>query len=109
MTQTLFISDLHLTASEPATVELFLHFMQNIPEDTEALYVLGDLFEQWIGDDDIDTPFSRAIVDAFARVAQSGVDVFFMHGNRDFLLGQTFCDACQGTLLNDPSQVELYK
>ncbi len=108
MPQTLFISDLHLAVSQPATTELFLGFMHGINADTEALYVLGDLFEHWIGDDSMDEPFHQTIVTAFATVAKNGTALFFMHGNRDFLLGQAFCDASHGTLLANHSLIDLY-
>jgi len=70
--------------------------------------VLGDLFEHWIGDDDIDTPFHQTIISAFADTAENGTALFFMHGNRDFLLGQAFCDAARGTLLGDHHLIDLY-
>lgn len=106
--KTLFISDLHLRAHEPETTESFLRFSRNVAPHAEALYVLGDLFEYWVGDDSLDEPFHQRIVGAFAEIARSGAALFFMHGNRDFLLGQAFCDACGGKLLQDPTLLDLY-
>src|SRR5947209_3173841 len=108
MRKTLFISDLHLAASEPQTTETFLRFAHGIDSQTEALYVLGDLFEYWIGDDDRSEPFHQIVINALADIAKAGVTLFFMHGNRDFLLGQQFFDACHGTLLADPTLIDLY-
>ena len=106
--QTLFISDLHLAPGQPETAQAFIRFARDIATKAEALYVLGDLFEYWVGDDTLDEPFHATIVTAFARISRTGPALFFMHGNRDFLLGQAFCDACGGTLLADPAAVELY-
>jgi UDP-2,3-diacylglucosamine hydrolase len=108
MPETLFISDLHLAENEPETTQAFLRFARDIAPRAEALYVLGDLFEYWIGDDTLTEPFHSAIVDTFAGIARSGTPLFFMHGNRDFLLGQKFCDACGGYLLPDPTLIDLY-
>lgn len=98
---TLFISDLHLQESEPHLTRLFLHFMDTIAPQAETLYVLGDLFEVWLGDDD-DGLFQREIIAAFRRYADSGKALFFLHGNRDFLLGQDFAARCGGELLMGP-------
>ncbi len=106
--RTLFISDLHLAAAEPATTQTFLRFMQDIAPQAEALYVLGDLFEYWLGDDSLDEPLHRSVVGAFARFTADGTPLFFMHGNRDFLLGQTFFAATGGTLLTDALVKDLY-
>ena len=92
----LFISDLHLHADRPEGIERFLHFMQAEAASASALYILGDLFEAWIGDDDSD-PAHVPIVAALAALTAQGVPVHFMHGNRDFLVGQEFAAAsgCQ--------------
>src|SRR4051812_29982147 len=108
MHKTLFISDLHLSASEPQTTETFLRFANAVDSQTDALYVLGDLFEYWIGDDDLNEPYHQTIINVLANIAKAGTRLFFMHGNRDFLLGQSFCDACHGTLLADPTLIDLY-
>ena len=107
MTTTLFISDLHLCVSRPRINRLFFDFLERIARGAERLYILGDFFEYWAGDDDIDEPFNRSIVDALAALASSGVAVFLMHGNRDFLIGDLFCKASGATLLADPTLIDL--
>ena len=95
---TLLVADLHLDASRPAIVDSFIGFLARVPAGTRALYVLGDLFEAWIGDDD-DAPLPRAVADALSRAARSGVPIYFVHGNRDFLLGERYAQACGMVLL----------
>ena len=104
---TLFISDLHLDPSRPAITELFLDFLRGEARQAEALYILGDLFEAWIGDD---TPSSAADAVALAlrEVSDAGVPVYFIRGNRDFLLGADYARRCGMTLLPDPAVVVLY-
>jgi len=102
---TLFISDLHLDPARPHIVELFTRFVAGDARQAEALYILGDLFESWIGDDD-DSPLALQIAQSLYALKQSGVRVFFMHGNRDFLLGQAYAEKAGMTLLNDPAVVE---
>lgn len=104
---TLFISDLHLEAQQPAIGEQFLAFLQGEARDAEALYILGDLFEAWLGDDD-PNPYYRQMKAGLSELVSSGVPVFFMHGNRDFTIGERFCDETGVTLLNDPTVVDLY-
>jgi len=108
MPKTLFISDLHLAENHPATTDTFLRFARTLDSQVEALYVLGDLFDYWVGDDDLQEPFHQTIVRAFTDVTNRGIDLFFMHGNRDFLLGEVFSAACGGSLLNDPTSIDLY-
>jgi UDP-2,3-diacylglucosamine hydrolase len=96
----LFISDLHLDASSPA-VELFLGFLRTEAAHADALYILGDLFESWIGDDD-DEPVRLRVRAALRALTDGGVPCFLMHGNRDFLLGESFLRATGCTLLPDP-------
>lgn len=98
----LLISDLHLQESEPGLTRLFHHFISTIAPGADALYVLGDLFEAWVGDDD-DSPFHRDITAAFQRFSAAGHALYFLHGNRDFLLGETFAARCGGTLLTGPT------
>jgi len=98
----LFVSDLHLQPSSPSTAALFATFLAQQASRAEQLYLLGDLFEYWAGDDDIDTPFVRSIVDALAAVSASGVALFWIAGNRDFLVGEAFARAAGLTLLPDP-------
>ncbi len=104
---TLFISDLHLEAGRPEIGEQFLAFLKDEARDAEALYILGDLFEAWLGDDD-PNPYYGAIRAAIRDLADSGVPVFFMHGNRDFMIGDAFAKSTGVTILPDPSVVELY-
>jgi UDP-2,3-diacylglucosamine hydrolase len=98
--RTLFISDLHLDASSPA-VDLFLEFLRTEAAHADALYILGDLFETWIGDDD-DEPTRQRVQAALRTLTDGGVPCFVMHGNRDFLLGEAFMSASGCTLLPDP-------
>lgn len=104
----LFISDLHLCASRPHITIAFLDFLQTTAIKAKALYILGDLFEYWAGDDDIDDAFHQQIILAFKTLADTGVQLFLMHGNRDFLISQCFCTAAKITLLNDPTLVVLH-
>jgi len=104
---TLFISDLHLSNERPQTSELFIHFLQHQALDADALYILGDLFEVWLGDDMI-LPDYQPAIDAMKKLSDSGVPLYFMHGNRDFLLGETFAALTGATLLDDPSVIDLY-
>jgi len=103
---TLFISDLHLDASRPRITQLFLDFMKHEPRSAEALYILGDFFEVWLGDDDPD-PHHAQVMGAVHELADSGVPVYFMHGNRDFLIGADFAQRTGVQLLHDPTVVEL--
>jgi UDP-2,3-diacylglucosamine hydrolase len=98
----LFISDLHLQESHPKTCAAFFAFMQQHAMATQALYLLGDLFEYWAGDDDLDAPFNRQIVQAIRRVSDAGVAVYWIAGNRDFLIGAGFAEAAGATLLAEP-------
>ena len=102
---TLFISDLHLDPARPHIVDLFTRFVAGEARQAEALYILGDLFESWIGDDD-DSPLARQVAQSLLALKQSHVPVFFMHGNRDFLLGQAYAQRAGMTLLTDPAVVE---
>ncbi|MEO6022663.1 MAG: UDP-2,3-diacylglucosamine diphosphatase [Burkholderiales bacterium] len=108
MAVTLFISDLHLCASRPRIKTLFFDFLKRTASAADRLYILGDLFEHWAGDDDINDPFNRSIISALSDLSKSGVTVFFMHGNRDFLIGAQFCKASVVTLLSDPTLIDIY-
>ncbi|MFO1407072.1 MAG: UDP-2,3-diacylglucosamine diphosphatase [Steroidobacteraceae bacterium] len=103
---TLFTSDLHLDPREPEIVRQFIDFLDGEAREADALYVLGDLFEVWIGDDDPE-PMARDVVAALRRLTDSGVPCRVMHGNRDFLLGRRFCAATGATLVPDGAIVEL--
>jgi len=108
MPHTLLISDLHLCEQQPHITRLFLRFTQDIAPQAEALYVLGDLFEYWAGDDDLDTPFHRQVTQALRSLADGGTRLYIMHGNRDFLMSERLAAACGAKLLPDPALVELY-
>ena len=103
----LFISDLHLSEGRPDANERFFAFMEDEARTADALYVLGDLFEYWIGDDDLDDPFNAVIAGFFRRLSAGGTKLYFMHGNRDFLVGERFAAATRCTLLPDPTLAEL--
>ncbi len=98
----LFISDLHLSPRSPGATRLFLQFLAGRARQAEALYILGDLFEAWIGDDDIDEPYHAEIVSALCAASAAGLKISIMHGNRDFLLGSGFSAATGAALLTDP-------
>lgn len=103
--QTLFISDLHLNPHQPAVVEGFLSFLQGRAQNAQRLFILGDFFDAWIGDDD-DHPLALKIQDAL-RVYSAQIPTFFMRGNRDFLIGQAFAEQTGVTLLDDSAVVDL--
>lgn len=104
---TLFISDLHLSPATPATTDCFVRFMRQEAIHAEALYVLGDLFEFWIGDDDR-SEFAEQIRAEFKTLTDSGVACFFTQGNRDFLVGKRFSRQTGVTLLGDETVIDLY-
>lgn len=105
--KTLFVSDLHLDAASPEIARQFHAFLEGEARSAEALYILGDLFEAWLGDDDPD-PAARATVRVLRALTDSGVPVFVMHGNRDFLIGERFCRETGAMLLPDGTVIELY-
>lgn len=102
----LFISDLHLCSSRPLITTQFLDFLRTSAPKAEALYILGDFFEYWAGDDDL-TQHGN-IIAALHQLAAQGTQVYFMHGNRDFLIGEAFAAAAGLQLLPDPSLLTLY-
>jgi UDP-2,3-diacylglucosamine hydrolase len=104
---TLFISDLHLDGSRPDITEQFLDFLRGEAARAERLYILGDLFEAWIGDDDPDSD-KRRVVSALHALTTGGVRCFVMHGNRDFLLGARFCKETGTELIDDGTVVSVY-
>ena len=104
---TLFISDLHIDAARPAINQQFLEFLRSDARSAAALYILGDLFESWIGDDAPDSAQSAAIA-GLRELTAGGVPCFVMHGNRDFLLSRQFCAASGAQLLPDPLIITLY-
>ena len=97
----LFISDLHLQDEQPELTQALLEFLQSNRGSCEALYILGDLFEVWLGDDG-NTATSDAVATALREFSNSGASVYLMHGNRDFLLGSEFSARCGATLLEEP-------
>jgi len=102
----LLISDLHLEEQRPDITRAFLDLLAGRARTATALYILGDFFEAWIGDDAM-SPFQRSICQALRELSDSGTEVFLMHGNRDFMLGQAFCKAAGCTLLRDPSVIPM--
>ena len=103
MSRTLFISDLHLSPDLPRVTAGFLRYLEQA-RGAEALYVLGDLFEAWVGDDHRDD-YNNAAINAFRALSDAGTALFFVHGNRDFLLGAGFAGATGGTLLPDSAVI----
>ncbi len=108
MPRTLFISDLHLTSARPAANEAFFAFLERETPGAAGLYILGDLFEFWVGDDDLAGPLNAIVAGFLANTAKSGTPVYLMHGNRDFLLANAFCKAAGATLLPDPTVLDLF-
>ena len=100
-----FISDIHLDEKRPDIARAFFNYLEQLPEDTEALYLLGDIFEAWIGDDD-DAAFNQTIKNALRKKTDTGLPVFFMHGNRDFLVGKGFELQTGCILIRDPFVIE---
>lgn len=101
----LFISDLHLSPERPEVTRAFLRFLEEQATTAKALFVLGDLFEAWIGDDDT-CPTGIEVQTAFKQLTDKGVVLFIQHGNRDFFIGKRFCKATGATLLSDEHIVE---
>jgi len=104
----LFISDLHLCESRPHITQAFLQFLKHEAANAHALYILGDLFEYWAGDDAMHDDFHQTVIHAFATLAKKGVALYLMHGNRDFLMAEAFCQAARMTLMPDPSSITLF-
>jgi UDP-2,3-diacylglucosamine hydrolase len=102
-----FASDLHLCEATPGITELFLGLLRGAAREARALYLLGDLFEYWAGDDDLTSPYHARIVDALRELSTSGVEVGFLPGNRDFLIGEGFAQASGVRLLPDPFVLSL--
>ncbi|MFQ2107894.1 UDP-2,3-diacylglucosamine diphosphatase [Aeromonas rivipollensis] len=104
---TLFISDIHLCAQRPDMTAALVRFLERDAPKADALYVLGDLFEFWIGDDD-PNPLHSQVAEAFLALSRQDVPIYFIHGNRDFLLGKVFAKRAGMTLLGDPCVIDLY-
>jgi UDP-2,3-diacylglucosamine hydrolase len=104
---TYFIADLHLAENRPDITACFLSFLKDEAPKTSKLYILGDLFESWIGDDD-DSLFVTTIATALLTLKTSGTDIFYIHGNRDFLLGERYAKKSGMTLLPEVTLIDLY-
>lgn len=102
----LFISDLHLEAQRPDITRAFLRFLDEQASQADALYILGDFFEVWLGDDNPD-PLADQVSAALRTLSNNGTAIYLMHGNRDFLIGKDFCRRSGCTLLKDPTVIEL--
>lgn len=107
MTATLFIADLHLDGARPHIIERFIRFLRTEAGDADALYILGDLYEYWLGDDD-PAPALRPTIAALAALTARGVPVYFIHGNRDFLIDREFERQSGCTLLPEAAVIDLY-
>ncbi|KGJ96359.1 UDP-2,3-diacylglucosamine diphosphatase [Colwellia psychrerythraea] len=104
---TYLIADLHLCENRPDISACFLRFLENDAVKAEKLYILGDLFEAWVGDDD-DNPYLKTIADALTKLSQTGTKIYYIHGNRDFLLGKTYAKKSSMTLLPEVETIDLY-
>ncbi|MCE3253347.1 MAG: lpxH [Cellvibrio sp.] len=103
----LFISDLHLHESRPQTTRAFFHFLYTQAINAETLYILGDFFDAWIGDDD-ESELAQDIANGLKILNEQGITIYFMHGNRDFLLGNTYANKAGMTLIDDGIVIDLY-
>lgn len=108
MPHSLLISDLHLGADQPRSMAAFQHFIATLAPQAEALYILGDLFEYWAGDDDLHDPFHDRVITVLRSLARCGTRIYLMQGNRDLLMGQALAQACHAALLDDPALIDLY-
>lgn len=108
MSTTFFVSDLHLCETRPHTTRLFLDFLAHHAPKAKTLYILGDLFEYWAGDDDLDAPHHRIVVSALRDLSQQDTAIRIMHGNRDLLMGQAFSAACGAEFIPDPLTIQLH-
>ena len=106
-TLALFVSDLHLSPELPKTTEIFFNFLHDHALRTRALYLLGDIFEYWAGDDDLDDPYHRKVIDTLRNLSDRGVSVNWIAGNRDFLVGKVFAAACGLKLLTEPHVADI--
>lgn len=107
MKKTIFISDLHLDEYHPETTVIFFDLLSKAVQDAEALYILGDFFETWIGDDNL-TPFNLSVIQALKKATDQGLPIYIMRGNRDFLLGKKFMKKTGCQLLADETLISLY-
>jgi len=105
---TLFVSDLHLAAERPQISGQFFAFVRDTAPAAESLYILGDLFEYWIGDDDLEEPLNEAVARALSALSARGTRVFIMQGNRDVLMGAGFTGGCGATPIADPTVIDIH-
>lgn len=105
---TLLISDLHLSSQYPSITDIFQRFLSDQAPHADALYILGDLFDYWAGDDTLAEPLHHKITSTLQALSRQGVPIYIMHGNRDFLMADAFATACGASLLNDPVLVDFY-
>jgi UDP-2,3-diacylglucosamine hydrolase len=105
--RTLFISDLHLHESRPQLTRAFFHFLHTQAMGAEKLYILGDFFDAWIGDDD-DNPLNSQVAEELKKLSKAGTQIFLMHGNRDFLMGEKFADQAGAKMIAEGTVIELY-
>ena len=103
MEKTLIVSDIHLSDLKPEITQYFLGFLKTLAGQAQYLYILGDLFDYWIGDEEIKKPSASEIVKSLKEVSKSGTDIFLLHGNRDFLLGEKL--KCQGCKRDEKHQI----
>jgi len=108
MSHSIFVSDLHLSPERPRINQVFFDFADRTAAQAEAVYILGDLFEHWVGDDDLADPFNASVADALAGLSGKGVRVRLMQGNRDVLLGEAFARRCGAELTADPTLLDLH-
>lgn len=108
MRPTLFISDLHLCDARTDINALFFRFLNDVAANAQSLYILGDLFEYWVGDDQLDhDPLARSVCEGLHVLSSHGVTLYFMHGNRDFLIGERFASEAGLKLLTDPTEISI--
>ena len=109
MTQTLFVSDLHLDQKRPHIIAAFCNFLDKLKDNsgTDALYILGDLFEYWIGDDDPAIGL-ESVIDSIRQLRKASIPVYFIHGNRDFLIGKGFAKQTHCNILQEETVIDLY-
>ncbi len=108
MPHSLFISDLHLSAGHPDSMAAFQHFITAQAPQAEALYILGDLFDYWAGDDDLPDTFHAQVIASLRDLDKHATRVYLLRGNRDLLMGEALANACHAALLNDPVLIDLH-
>src|SRR4051812_3500777 len=105
--RTLFISDLHLHESRPQLTRAFFYFLHTQAKNAEKLYILGDFFDTWIGDDD-DSPLNVEVAQELKKLSDASTHIFLMHGNRDFLMGEKFAVQAGANLIKEGTVIDLY-